>query len=329
MQYRLELNSKITVGSAGVSLLNFLAERFTYHDRAFWQEKISGGEVLLNGQLSSPERVLAVGDRVSFALENFVEPDLDTNYQKIWENENLLLVSKPADLPVHSNRRFFYQTMTAILRREECLDQLNPVHRLDRESSGLMLYLKKPLAEKSLRRYPGRLIVGKFYLVLVRGVFLPSELKVNEPLREAGCPPVRYQMVVSPDGKPSSTVFYRIAVTSDSSLLLARLETGRKHQIRAHLAHIGHPVVGDKLYADDGRCFIKRCHDEMSEEDLLATGAPHQLLHSWALALQLPQEPVRLFFSDHFSQAWQSCLKKFTTWREKALQVVNSLIEIA
>jgi len=323
MKYRLELNSEVPERFAGESLIDSLVRRFTYHDRAYWLEKIAAGQVRVSGQVREPECVLANGDVVQFAIDDFTEPDLDTAYQKIWENENLILVSKPADLPVHSNRRFFYQTMTSLLRRDENLPQINPMHRLDRETSGLMLYLKKPFSSRALRRDPGRIIAAKFYLALVNGKFAHESFSVDAPLREAACPPVYYQMIVASDGRPARTLFERVAVAEDCSLLLARLETGRKHQIRAHLAHLGHPVIGDKLYSNEGSCFLKRCRDEMTQADLEEIGAPHQLLHAWALVLKLPEEGQRVFFSDNFSESWQSRLKQFTTWREKAIQVVN------
>ena len=323
MKYRLELNSEVPERFAGESLVDSLVRRFTYHDRHFWLEKIAAGQVRVSGQISDPERILVCGDVVQFAIDDFTEPDLDTAYQKIFENENLILVSKPADLPVHSNRRFFYQTMTSLLRRDENLPELNPMHRLDRETSGLMLYQKKPFSSRSLRREPGRIIVAKFYLAMVIGKFEHESMIVDAPLREAACPPVYYKMIVAQDGSQARTHFDRIAFSDDTSLLLARLETGRKHQIRAHLAHIGHPVIGDKLYANEGRCFLKRCNDEMTPEDLAEIGAPHHLLHAWSLVLQLPEEGRRVFFSDSFSESWRSRLKEFTTWRDKAVQVVK------
>jgi len=326
MKYRLELNSEVLERFAGESLIDSLVRRFTYHDRLFWLEKIAAGQVRVSGQVSAPERILVSGEVVQFAIDDFTEPDLDIAYHKIFENENLILVSKPADLPVHSNRRFFYQTMTSLLRRDENLPELNPLHRLDRETSGLMLYQKKPFASRSLRREPGRIIVAKFYLALVNGRFEQKSLTVDAPLREAGCPPVYYKMIVAPDGSPARTCFERIAVGDDVSLLLARLETGRKHQIRAHLAHVGHPIIGDKLYFNEGKCFLKRCNDEMTTADLAEIGAPHQLLHAWSLILQLPEEGRRVFFSDSFSESWQTRLKKFTTWRERAIQVVNAFV---
>jgi len=327
MKYRLELNSAVLEKFAGESLIDSLARRFTYHDRNFWLGKIVAGQVRVNGLISSAEHVLTVGETVQFAIDDFTEPDLDVDYRKIWENDNLIIVSKPANLPVHSNRRFYHQTMTAILRRDENLPNLNPMHRLDRETSGLMLYLKKPFASKSLRRNPGNIISAKFYLAVVNGVFAHDTITVSEPLREAACPPVYYRMIVAPDGQASQTTFYRLAVGEKYSLLLARLDTGRKHQIRSHLEHIGNPVVGDKLYSHDGKYFMKRCNDELQPEDLLTLGSPHQLLHAWAIGLQLPDTGSHVVFSDHFSPGWQSYLKEFPNWREKAGQVVNQYLE--
>lgn len=324
MKYCLQLRSVINEKYAGETLIESLARRFTYQDRDYWLGKIASGEVLVDGRKGEPAQQLCLGEEIQFAIPEFYEPDLDTCYHKIWENEHLILVSKPADLPVHSNHRFFHQTMTALVRRDENLPDINPIHRLDRETSGLMVYLKKPFKEKRLRRNTNLVIADKYYLALVEGSLPGGYLMVEAPLKEAGCPPVGYKMVVAEDGRPSQTEFFNLGSADGFTLLLARLGSGRKHQIRAHLQHAGLPIVGDKLYAHDSRYFIKRCNDDLQPEDIKILRASHHLLHAWALVLDLPAEGRRVFHSEYFSAEYAVFLQKFPGWQARADAVINA-----
>ena len=326
MLFCLELKSIITEKYAGETLIESLTRRFTYKDRDFWLAKIDGGELKVNGLIGRPDQVLQNGDELQFCIPEFYEPDLDTAYHKIWENDNLILVSKPADLPVHSNHRFIHQTMTAVLRRDEGLPNLNPLHRLDRETSGLMLYMKRQFTNRRLRRDPGQVIQEKFYLAIVQGEFIQEKIRVDLSLKEAGSPPVRYKMLPAEagEGQQAATEFFRIGSAEGRSLILARLETGRKHQIRAHLAWLGYPLVGDKLYAHDSRYFIKRCNDELQAEDVETMGASHHLLHAYALVLQLPVEGRLLFCSEYYSHEFAAALAPFVGWQADAEAVISS-----
>lgn len=325
MQYCLKLKSVVGKSDEGLCLIDMLSRRFSYRTAEFWAQMIDAGRVRVSGRQISSETKLAFKDEVAFEIPDFYEPDLNLNYKKIWENENLILVSKPADLPVHSNRRFYYQTMTAVLRRDEADDSINPLHRLDRETSGLILYLRKPFLAGPLKKHPEKIISQKIYLAVVYGSFRQDFVELDAPLKACDKPPVSYQMYVCEDGLPARSLIFRIGASENFSLLMIKIETGRRHQIRAHLAHLGFPVVGDKLYAFGGKYFMKRCNDDLSEDDLVEMGSPHHLLHAWCLKAVLEKSESHIFFSDFFSDSFSGFLELFPDWRAKAADIVTGL----
>ena len=140
--------------------------------------------------------------------------------------------------------------------------------------------------------------------------------------------PARAKMVVDEAGKPSYTHFWRIERAPEQSLLLAELKTGRKHQIRAHLAHLGHPLVGDKLYTGKGEAYIEMAKGELTLQQLENLGSPHHLLHSWAALISIPgEEKEQLFFSQLFSQEFQKALKQWPHALQNAEKRVESRIK--
>ena len=142
MIYDLELKSIISAQFNGQSVIDYLTDRFTYRPREKWQEIIEQGNILINNKKTDENYILKEKDSLSFIVPNYNEPDLDCNYHKVFENNNIIIVSKPANLPITSNHRFFKQNMTALIRADENRPEINPMHRIDRETSGLLIYLK-------------------------------------------------------------------------------------------------------------------------------------------------------------------------------------------
>ncbi len=323
MIYDLELNTVITGEQAGNTVIELLASRFTYRTAEQWLQMIARGQVLLDKNKAKADDLLYEGMSLGFVVPDYYEPDLDTNYQRIFENNNIIVVSKPADLPISTNHKFFKQNMTALVRRDWKLPDINPIHRLDRETSGLMIFLKKPFDKpKSIRKDPRLIIKDKYYLAVVNGHVSEEGFNVNIPLKDLNEGPTPYKAVEAKcgEGKEASTEFRLLGTNDKYSLLLCRLNSGRKHQIRAHCAIIGHPIVGDKLYLYDGKYFIKRRDTDILEPaDYETLGAHHHLLHAYALNLELPEGPVSLR-SEHFSPDFQKYLNLFP----KREEIMNS-----
>jgi 23S rRNA pseudouridine1911/1915/1917 synthase len=150
---------------------------------------------------------------------------------------------------MHPTAKFHFTTVTARLRQQFPDEELAITHRLDLETSGVLLVARNKEAEVALKRAFFEKRVHKRYLAICRGV-LEGEGVIDQPLGLAGGL-VRVKMAVRTDGLPSRTRYRAVRVVGERTLVEAQPETGRQHQIRAHLDFIGHPVVGDKLYPDE------------------------------------------------------------------------------
>lgn len=276
---------------------------------------IDAGSIFVDGKNATADYVLKEGMVLSFLVHNYNEPDLECDYHRVFENENIIVVSKPANLPISSNHRFFRQNMTALLRKDTGLHELNPIHRLDRETSGLLIFQKKRFEKpKCLRKDPRLIMAEKYYLAIVKGKVEDDSFNISIPLKDSNTPPIGYSVVKAEpgEGKDASTDFYKIAETDQFTLLLAKLNSGRKHQIRVHCALSGFPIVGDKLYSLEGRYYIKRSSgEELTDEDYKELGAYSHLLHAFGLKLELPEEEPRIILSEYFSEDFKKYLSLF------------------
>jgi 23S rRNA pseudouridine1911/1915/1917 synthase len=284
-------------------LCEALTARFTYHNLEEWTKRVQQGDVLLRGATCDPETIVHTGDAVTYIVRNYTEPIVPTHYEVLYENEEFLVAGKPAGVPVHHTGSIFWNTFTSILRRTTGYEELIPMHRLDRDTSGIMLFAKSQDTALRYQKSLTRILLRKLYVAVVRGNWQPDNLlskqgvtllgdtlDVQIPLREQPGNEIRVQMI--PDfeqGKACRTVFRRIDVRgTDFSVVQCELFTGRKHQIRAHLAALGHSIVGDCIYSHRGVYYLKRCMQPLDANDIATLGASSQLLHAWKMELQLP-----------------------------------------
>jgi 23S rRNA pseudouridine1911/1915/1917 synthase len=193
----------------------------------------------------------------------------------LFEDDALLAVNKPAEMVTHPAYRHPDGTLwDAILARQTRLGLGRPwlLHRLDRETSGVVLFAKAVEARRALVRQFERHTIQKRYLALLAGSPPNDAGAIDAPL--ARDPTDRRRTIVAPDGQPSHTRYWTVASHDGVTLALAEPVTGRTRQIRAHFAAMGAPLVGDALYYPEGHWG--------------ARAAPRALLHAWRLGFQHP-----------------------------------------
>jgi 23S rRNA pseudouridine1911/1915/1917 synthase len=273
----------------------YLAGRFLYRSRTQWARVIEAGRIQVNGRSCRPSRVIHFGDRIDYIPRRLPEPAVSLEIPVLYEDEAILAVNKPANLPVHPSGRYFRNTLLCLLldARGETLDApgIWIVHRLDRETSGVVLFGKSREATARLaQQFEGRR-VEKEYLVLVHGAPASDRFRVEANLGQHPTSQIRKAIGVVPSdqGKPAVTEFEVLRRAEGHALLLARPRTGRLHQIRVHAKHAGFPVVGDKLYGLDERYFLQLVSGEgYSEEDRAQLLVDRQWLHAWRIRLLHP-----------------------------------------
>lgn len=286
----------------GKSLPEALAERFTYHSAEDWKEKIGQGLLTLNGIPATSGMVVQPKDKIVYRVENYSEPEVPTDFDVLYEDEFFLIVSKPAGIPVHHTGRIFYNTFTGLLRRHFQNEELSPMHRLDRDTGGIMIFAKDRDTAKRFEKSLDSILLRKIYLAFVRGEFPDGEILCEQALAEDPQSDIRIRMFPKEDGKPCKTLFRRVATVSEGcsggtcSLVGAELFTGRKHQIRAHLSFLGYPVVGDKIYSFDGKFYKKMTGGEpLRDADFEILGAHTQMLFAAFAQIRIPGEEPRWF----------------------------------
>lgn len=292
-----KVSIRIRIEDAGRTVLAFLSQRFTYHDKNRWKALIGAGNVLLNGVPPLPDAPLNPRDILTYEGFDETEPPVELAYEILHEDEVLLVIDKPGNLPCHPGGRYFKHTLWHLLTTRYDAAPLYFVNRIDRETSGIVLVAKTPSAARDCGRQFASGSVQKRYWVAVFGDFPSGPVCAEGGLCRDETSPVHKKLRFLPFQEASRhshplkmcrTDFQLLNKNGGLSLLSAEPSTGRLHQIRATLFSLGYPVVGDKIYGPDDTLFLRFIEDRLTAEDKNRLVLPRQALHSESIALRHP-----------------------------------------
>lgn len=228
-------------------LLDFLCEFHPHIQREDWQARIDQGWLTFNERVLTSEDEVREGQRLEHLCPATIEPEVNGKIELIYEDDSLVVVNKPAPLPMHPSGRFNRNTLTWLL--DQVYDhQLRAAHRLDANTTGVVVFSRTRKIASVVQPQFEQQQVKKHYLVLVHGLFHEDELRVDMPITDQ--PSLAGGRRVADKGKACQTDF-RVLARSESgncTLVEARPLTGRTNQIRIHLWHLGYPVIGDPTY---------------------------------------------------------------------------------
>lgn len=234
----------------GLSLIAHLVARHGHSSDAEWRERIAAGLVLVDGAPALAETRLARGQVIAWVRPPWKEPEAPLTFAILHEDADLLVVAKPSGLPTNPGGGFLDHTLLHLVRRRD--PAASPIHRLGRGTSGLVAFSRNAEAHRALCEALRDRELVKVYRALVEGHPSRDAFTVETPIGPVPHPTLGTVHAASPQGKPALSQARVLARRAETSLVEVKIETGRPHQIRIHMAAVGHPLVGDPLYGPGG-----------------------------------------------------------------------------
>ena len=297
--------------NSGERLDVFLTEQNQDFSRSHVQKLIADGKVMVNGQQRKANFKLTAGDEITLEIPEAVEAEIlpeDIPLDILYEDKDIIVINKARGMVVHPAAGVFSGTLVNALMHH-CTDlsgingELRPgiVHRLDKDTSGVMVAAKSDKAHLSLAQQIKDKTAHRIYQAIVYGN-IKEEAGIIKG--DIGRHPVdRKKMAIVQEGKSAVTHFKVLERFGEYTLVECALETGRTHQIRVHMTHIGHPLVGDPKYGTNGK----------RKDNFSIQG---QALHSMSLELDHPVTGERMTFDTELPEDMQKILRYLRNTRK-------------
>ena len=246
---------------AGMAVVNFYASLYRHSSHETWLKRIEDGEISLNGAATSPNAILASGDRLEWRRPPWEEGEVPHDFRIVYEDECIIAVDKPAGLPVVPDGGFLENTLVHLLSLRYPGENPVPAHRLNRGTSGLILFSRTPDARRNLaaqfRDKTARKNGEMRKIYYARTVPYPNAkpghtMAITTPIGPVPHPWLGSVHAACAKGRPSCSLCEIVSSDAAATLWKVDLVTGRPHQIRIHLASIGAPLIGDPLFLPGG-----------------------------------------------------------------------------
>jgi 23S rRNA pseudouridine1911/1915/1917 synthase len=256
----------------------YLARTYRHSSLLQWRSHIAAGRLVLDGAAAEEAAVLESEQELEWHRPAWVEPGAPLHCPVLFEDREVLVVDKPSGLPTLPGAGFLQHTLLHQVRLQH--PGVSPVHRLGRWTSGAVLCGRTKAASASLSGQFAARSIGKRYRALASGDPKWDVLRIDVPIGPVPYRPLGTLYAASPEGRPALSSVVVLERSGDSFLCDVTISTGRPHQIRIHLAAVGHPLVGDPLYLQGG---------QPAPEGTALPGDPGYLLHAAEISFRHPE----------------------------------------
>jgi 23S rRNA pseudouridine1911/1915/1917 synthase len=285
----------------------YLARQFPFLSRAGWQKRLRTAGVLVDGRPADVSYRLREGQQLVLHHPPSVEPEVDRAIYPLWRKGAVMAVFKPAPLPMHENGPYRKNTFAELVKTE-LGPEWSAVHRLDRETSGIVLCGATTAVRNQLARSLAERNLYKEYLAITHGLSREERWIETGPIGDLTTSGIRIKKWVVPDGQSAETHFEVLEKSARSTLLKAVPKTGRTNQIRIHAAYAGLHLIGDRLFHPDEEVFLEWFVHGLTAHVVRQSGFRRCLLHAHALAFVHPEDgkvhEVRCEMPDDMRDYW-------------------------
>jgi len=230
----------------GRSLIDVFEKEFRSETQEYYEKAIKAGKITVNGGVASPGTVLKDNDVICNKVHRHEPPVVGNPLEIVELTDELVVLNKPSSIPVHPCGRYRHNTVVFLLGKEHGLTNLFTIHRIDRLTSGILMFARTLSKAQELECQVRNREIEKEYVCRVQGEFPSEEVDCEEPIVV-----VSHKIGVcrvATNGKPCRSVFTRINYNGKSSVVKCVPYTGRMHQIRVHLQWLGYPIINDPIY---------------------------------------------------------------------------------